>query len=208
MKISNFLLILFYCYLAQNIHFLHCLGIASKIKQDAITSLVIFAKSQADFQSEKHQTILNRNFTFNKNDEIVNLLKLRKANYTIKHNESIKNSTIHHNSTIENTNKIVYNKLNSTVNNHTNSSILNYRKDNIVKKDNYTMNNSLKTNLRKKKVTHLNDTKLKNISIPFKNFTLIKNNTNSSINQNKTDKMNKTNYDLHASIHNKKLIML
>lgn len=210
MKFLNFILLMFCCYTSSNISFFHCLVLNSKIKQDAMNSLVIFARSQAEFQREKHQkTMKKHNFTLFDNDELANLLKKRetvniKTKTTI---ESLKNSTSRHNSTLYHTHQITNNRSINRNNNH--NKVLN---KNLRKKDKITSNQIAGNSLNKIPIKNdFNVTKVnqvKNVSLSSNNHTSLKNSTNSTI-QNNNGKMNlNTNVTLHQSIHNKKLIML
>ena len=215
MKLLNLILLLFCCYTSSNIPFLHCLGSKSKMKQDAITSLVIFARSEAEYQREKQLRILkNQNFTLFNNDELANLLKKRETVNIKKLTESLKNSTSIHNSTLNETHRITNNRSKTRTINHTKhpQQILNKTKP--IKSD-HIVRNSSKNNLRKNvnkntKENHVKSEKnVKNASISSKNSTLIKNSTNStSILYNSHKMNNKSNITLHPSVHNKKLIML
>ena len=209
MKLLNLILLLFCCYTSSNISFLLCLGLKSKMKQDAITSLVIFARSQAEYQREKQLRILrNQNFTLFNNDELANLLKKRETVNIKELTESLKNSTSLHNSTFNETHKITNNRSKTRTYNNTKhpQQILNKT---MEIKSYHIVRNSSNNNLRKKEFNNKKENQVKNVSISSNNSTLLKNTSNrTSLPHNTKNINNKTNFILHPSVYNKKLIML
>lgn len=212
MKFCNLFLFLLFFFTTANLPIRLCMESSLKIKQDAITSLFIFAKSQAEFQREKQLQILkNHNITSFNMSEFANLLKKTEPINLKKIAETIKRKTKAYNKTNNiSTSQIKKRKISIVITNSTNLT----KNDNLTKSLNKTkpINHSIKKNIRKieKQVPKVDKKIVSNSSI-HKNITISKNATNSTLPKNKEKtKANATLTitTLHPTIHNKKLIML
>jgi hypothetical protein len=96
MKILNFSLFSLFFLTALNIKLIITLQVKSQSKQDAITSLVIFAKGQAEIQRENQVSVLKgQNKSAFGKEEFSNLLKTTESVNLDKMAGSLKNETIH-----------------------------------------------------------------------------------------------------------------
>lgn len=209
MKISDFILLLLFFFTTVNLPFTQCMLSAVKLKQDAITSLVIFARSQAELQRDKQFNVLkNHNSTYFNSIEFANLLKKRETVNLKKIAENLKNTT--NNETKKNT-TIVINKSKKKIEKRNSTNLT--KAGNITKSNNNTnkkVNDKKKINLRKekpkpipKKEKKVANSSIHNITITSKNATNTK-----SIKNNTKIKSKEIHPPLQGSIHNKKLIML
>ena len=94
MKICNIILVLIFFLSINNIPIYTCFKSATESKQDAIVSLIIFAKSQAELDRENQLRIMtSQNITHIDKYEFANLMKIRKSSNLKKMTENSKNAS-------------------------------------------------------------------------------------------------------------------
>ena len=200
MKICNYILVLIFFLSINNLPICACLKLSTDSKQDAIVSLIIFAKSQADLDRENQLRIMtSQNKTQIDKFEFANLMKKRKSSNLKEMTENVKNNSSHNVTITSVHNKLVQNKTSNIESNKTINIQQNVNKTSKIENKNITNNSQeIKNN---ETLNDKNENKLKKIynnnsTIPLKNISTANNTVNLT---------NKANIQ---SGDNRKLIML